>query len=109
MSDIPWQPPEIVNVQIDEESQMQKYLADIALHDLQYSTEKVNKAKLGSLRDQYAKNCALRHAEEAYNDRAEVVDVEEILVQEVSRTSVPRAGSASLVRHDVAEFIGEKD
>lgn len=110
MSDIPWQPPEILNVQMDEESQMQKYLADIALHDLQYSTEKANKAKPGSLRAQYAELCALRHTEEAYNERAEVLDVEEILVEEVSRTSVPRAGApVALALHEVGEFVGKRD
>lgn len=82
--------PDMTHVVIDSDLQMQKYLADIAMEDILLSPPaSARKERPDGLMAKYRKSAAAEHAIEAQNDRARVVDIEEIVVEEVSRTSVP--------------------
>lgn len=72
MSDTPFQPPQIVNSQVDEESQMQRYLAEIAMEDIRLLPDTQRGDRTGTL----ARYKAGQPAREASPDNAELTDEE---------------------------------
>lgn len=85
--------PRIEHAVVDEQMQIQQYLADIALEDLRLLPDpSARRVRPGSLLDSYNRDVAARHAVEALN---EIAPVEEVVVEEVYRSvkaSVPAAG-----------------
>ena|SRR5688572_2924964 len=101
--------PRIEHAVVDEETQMQRYLAEVAMEDIALLPHpSARRVRPGGLLDQYRKLADAEHAIEAANARAEVVDIEEIVVSEVHRTSVPAAGyRPEEAARGVREFKGE--
>lgn len=91
--DIPEGVPRLEHAIVDEQTQMTRYLAEIAMEDIALLPHpSARRVRPGGLLDQYRKSAEAEHAAEAANARAEVAAIEEIVVSEVSRTSVPPVG-----------------
>ena len=107
--DIPEGMPRIEHAIVDEETQMMRYLAELAMEDIALLPHpSARRVRPGSLAAQYQEYVKREHALEAANDRAQVADVEEIVVSEVSRTSVPAGGPpARDMSREAREFKGE--
>jgi len=77
--------PRIEHAVVDEQQQMQQYLAEIAMEDLRLLPDPSRRrVRKGSLLHQYQVSAAAEHAQEAANDLAQV--------KEFGSASVPAAG-----------------
>jgi hypothetical protein len=102
--------PRIEHAIVDEETQTQRYLAEIAMEDLRLLPDpSARRVRPGSLLDKYKKDVAAQHAQEAQNDRAEVSGIDEVVLEEVSRTSVPSVPPPGETNKMVREFSGPDD
>ena len=83
------------HVQVDEETQTLRYLADIAMMDLELLPDpSKRRVREGSLAEAYQNDVAARHALEKANDAAPVEElrIETVSIEEYSQPSVPQAG-----------------
>lgn len=103
--------PRIEHAIVDEQTQLQRYLADIAMADLELlPPESARRVRPGGLLEQYRAIAAAQHAAEALDP---VVDLANEILRDTSEPPgrgvadfVPQASSPRFERYSVGGFVG---